>query len=227
MSVERPLLMTGPLVQKTMAGLKTQTRRLVSLRTPGAPAGSKLERIDPAHVVRGGPVRANDYVATYIGGGSLPGGRWHKHAIGCPYGGVGDRLWVRETFCFAFEEPGGLLKTPETFLYRADGIELSATEGSRWLPSIHMPRRASRLTLKITEVRMERVQDISEEDARQEGIEALPNRTFDGGGPAMGLDARTAFMRLWDSINKGRLLNGKPITWDMNPWVWVLHFKVV
>ena len=119
----------------------------------------------------------------------------------CPYGQVGDRLWVRETFK-PYNCMGG-------FAYKADG-DLST--GFPWKPSIHMPRGASRITLEITESRAERLQDISEEDAKAEGVKCCPNAVS---------DYKHHFMILWDSIN------GKKYPWDSNPWVWVISFKVV
>ncbi|KDF13403.1 hypothetical protein AF41_00014 [Citrobacter sp. MGH 55] len=134
----------------------------------------------------------------------------------CPYGDVGDRIWVRETFSPVpdHEEPAGC----SALLYAADG---NGPYG-KWVPSIHMPRWASRLTLEITGVRVERLNDISEEDARAEGI-------IDGGCLNCGEpepcgcvnpqpDATDAFAYLWQSIY------GKE-NWDANPWVWVIAFK--
>ena len=114
----------------------------------------------------------------------------------CPLGQIGDRMWVRETF---FHSPDF-----HTW-YKAD----CKNTVHKWVPSIHMPRRASRITLEITGIRVERVQDITNGDAMKEGL----------------LDATQyndcyvcAFKRLWDSIYSN---------WDQNPWVWVVEFKVI
>lgn len=115
----------------------------------------------------------------------------------CPYGQPGDRLWVRETF------------TANEFMeckYRADG-----TIPSHWTPSIHMPRWASRITLEITNVRIERLQDISESDAAAEGFDLPPAE-----GQSFKFKALHNFKFTWNQIYKN---------WDQNPWVWVIEFK--
>jgi hypothetical protein len=130
----------------------------------------------------------------------------------CQYGRPGDRLWVRETW----SQPGGRLH------YRAD--EVDHGEVHVWVPSIHMPRRYSRLSLEITEVRVQRLQEISEADARAEGApvgEKLPGTVNGEPAEVMALDPRLAFLWLWDSIN------GKRAPWSSNPWVWALTFKRV
>lgn len=125
--------------------------------------------------------------------------------VRCPYGVPGDRLWVRESF---------MLTTPETPLYKASygpGKHVSP-----WAPSIHMPRWASRITLEITRVRVERVQQISEADALAEGV-SPSRRDFDG--DIYDFSARDNFRSLWVTIN------GKRAPWVSNPWVWVLELK--
>ena len=125
----------------------------------------------------------------------------------CPYGQPGDRLWVREAFC-----PDWC----DHVIYKADGgsaIEAGYTREPRWKPSIHMPRWTSRITLEITAVRVERLQDITELDSGREG------------DPKQGLIASENthidwFKNLWDSLNSGRGYG-----WDVNPWVWVIEFK--
>lgn len=139
------------------------------------------------------------------------------------FGRPGDRLWVRETHALIW--PGEF--PPEDMRlcsveYRADtGAkypgEWPADAGSnpdcpKWSPSIHMPRWASRLTLEITDVRVERLQDISEADARAEGVQPLQ---MDNGSYL------PSFEGLWDT------LNAKRAPWSSNPWVWVISFKVV
>lgn len=117
----------------------------------------------------------------------------------------GDRLWVKETFSPYLVHPG--------CWYWADGNE-SAYDATRPKPSIHMPRILSRITLEITGVRLERLQEISEEDAEAEGCTGDHRADRD-------LDAAQEFRSLWDSIN------GKRATWESNPWVWVVEFKQV
>ena len=119
----------------------------------------------------------------------------------CPLGKPGDLLWVRETTW----RGGGYAAT-----------EGPATIGDQRRPSIHMFRRDSRLTLRITDVRLERVQEISEADAKAEGA------TFGAGSKEeLAVGCRIGFAALWDTINSGRGFG-----WNTNPWVWVVEFEV-
>lgn len=147
----------------------------------------------------------------------------------CPFGAVGDRIWVRE----AFEGPlvseelleeyrayPEKFENPEYCEYAADGgprpeyCDLDDNLRHGWRPSIHMPRWASRLTLEITSVRVERLRDLSEDDAKSEGI------TPPSGGVLPGWEYRINFRELWMSIYGSD-------NWEANPWVWVIEFKVV
>lgn len=154
----------------------------------------------------------------------------------CPYGQPGDRLWVRETWAVRpdYDRLPPSQCGDEGMWWRAslslcpDGYE--ACHG-KWRPSIHMPRWASRITLEITSVRVERLQDISEEDAVKEGIEPVYfEKNFDKkaikaykhyfDSSYAGADAIGSFRSLWQSINGAE-------SWDANPWVWVIEFKRV
>lgn len=121
--------------------------------------------------------------------------------IQCPYRVAGDRLWVRETFALHDK-----LKPPIVY-YRADDPTCYGSDGA-WTPSIFMPRWASRITLEITHVRVERVQEISQADAKAEGMKSSATRS-----------AKFAFIDLWDSIH------GKGAFWERNDWVWMLEFR--
>jgi len=127
-----------------------------------------------------------------------------------PYGRVGDRLWVRETFVI---DADGM---PD---YRADcdsGV-------IAWRPSIFMPRKLSRITLEITSVRVERLQEITEEDAIKEGAgpgHILCSPTIFNPETETPKDYRTGFSYLWDAINR------KTYPWESNPWVWVISFRL-
>jgi hypothetical protein len=119
----------------------------------------------------------------------------------CPYGQPGDHLWVRETFQIDDNYP-------DMVFYKAD--DLAGHISTKWNSPIYMPRCDSRITLEITNRRVERVQDITEEDAMAEGV-----------GRIAGLgEYRQCFKNLWDSINKKR-----DYGWDTNPYVWVIEFK--
>lgn len=128
----------------------------------------------------------------------------------CPYGNPGDRLWVRETWAHRRWMLGDASPNPTT-VYRADGEDLKGC--ARWRPSIHMPRWASRIALEVVSVRVERLQDISEDDAKAEGVTIKGTSRYDG-------EARDAFEALWCSINGAD-------SWEINPWCWCISFKVI
>jgi hypothetical protein len=135
------------------------------------------------------------------------------HWMPCPYGQAGDRLWVREAWKVDLNHR----------FYRADGDPGGPVP---WTPSIHMPRWASRITLEVTGVRVERPQDISEADAKAEGVHRCLDGLWSGGAwkhlrrPNCYADPCNAFCDLWASING-------PGSWDANPWVWVVEFRRV
>jgi len=141
----------------------------------------------------------------------------------CPYGQPGDQLWVRETWA-NLSKP----EYPPEYIYRADPVEINEYEadGGKWRPSIFMTRKASRIDLETTAVRVERVHDISEEDAKAEGvcsgfecddIAAFMDKRFD---PERESTFRLGFKHLWNFINAKRGYG-----WEVNPWVWVIEFK--
>lgn len=195
---ERPILFNGDMVRAILEGRKTQTRRVIKTMN-----NNRLE------------VKV--------------GGKWRQiHAadpnLPCPYGQPGDRLWVRETFAIvprtAYACSDGVQQVlrpddnHDAAVFRA-GWERSAP--SRWRPSIHMPRWASRITLEIVSVRVERLNEISEQDAGDEGFDYLRG---DGNSDISGDVQRRWFRQLWESINGAG-------SWEANPWVWVVEFKRV
>ncbi|MEQ6437176.1 hypothetical protein V8Z74_19415 [Comamonas sp. w2-DMI] len=221
---ERPILFSGPMVRALLAGTKTQTRRV-----------AKTE-ITMGHDSLLAPHRGKKHAAVYL----LPK-QAREAEILCPYGQPGDRLWVRETFVQGFEydavadrlrqydDEGNEL--PMKTWYRAtdSGIGWSDDDGWEtkvpWKPSIHMPRAASRILLEITAVRIERLQTISENDARAEGASYHDGKGIGHSGwrhdyGAVHADARSAYARLWNDINGSG-------AWAANPWVWVVEFKRV
>lgn len=196
---ERPILFSAPMIRALLAGTKTQTRRVMKPQP---------------HVFQDGePV-------TYCG---TPGAGQTK-AIVCPYGTVGDRLWAREAFrhyangetaggkyaCVTYRADDAAAKVPVAEWPPARALWNSGKHP--WTPPIHMPRWASRITLEITGVRVERVQDINRGDCMEEGC-PFPNM-------AKGADPREWFRNLWQSING-------PDSWAANPWVWAMAFRVV
>lgn len=162
----------------------------------------------------------------------MPGGGLSLNCYALPYQ-IGDRLWVRESFLagIAFDE-NDMPTVREKIWYRATEPDLrwfsgesdSPSDRPPWRPSIHMPRWASRLTLTVTDVRVQRVQSISEDDADAEGVEYFCAGLYRDylQGPDIGIDgARASFQSLWDSINAKRGHG-----WDTNPWVVALTFSV-
>jgi hypothetical protein len=141
----------------------------------------------------------------------------------CPYGQPGDRLWVREAFIhepadYVWEASVSIPCRPATTVYRADAGD---PRGGRWTPSIHMPRSLSRITLEVTAVRVERLQDISEADAIAEGIERRgPGWAWYSDPKAYTMQPIVSYCDLWEQING-------PGSWDANPWVWVVEFNRV
>ena len=145
----------------------------------------------------------------------------------CPYGQTGDRMWVRETFAIvpltAYASSDGVQQTlrpddpydHDAAIYREGWTRSKA--GIKWRPSIHMPRWASRITLEVTDVRVERLQDISITDAAAEGVVEC-NANLRGLDPCM--EWCYAYEDLWTSIHGAG-------SWDANPWVWVVEFKRV
>ncbi|HMY69284.1 MAG TPA: hypothetical protein PKN56_26825 [Leptospiraceae bacterium] len=132
-----------------------------------------------------------------------------RETVCCPYGGIGDRLWIRETFAIKILQPGNNIISPIEYIYKADYSEDKDRDligVTRWKPAIHMPREASRITLEIMDIRLERLQEISDADAIAEGIVA---RNY---------SAKEAYLELWDSIH------GKDAH-KLNPFVWVIEFK--
>ena len=202
---ERPILFSAPMVRAILAGTKTQTRRPLSYQPTSAP------EVYRAHKDRAltRPVIA----ATWIKDGE-------SHCCPCPFGVPGDRLWVREAFMhepadYCWEASTSIPIRPAHTVYRADYID--DAKGAGWKPSIHMPRSLSRITLEVTGVRVERLQEISYEDARAEGVEFWRNDgTLTELPPCS--EHRYAFEDLWTSINGAD-------SWNANPFVWVVTFR--
>jgi len=189
----RPILFSATMVRALLAGTKTQTRRVVK------PCKCKITAAQLAACEVSGEVNLGDYTNS-------------------PYGQPGDRLWVRETWAAPHSDDA---RPPRSIHCDWMQIHYAATEergGLLWRPSIHMPRWASRITLEITGVRVERLQDISAKDAIAEGVRVHEDHH---GKPSGSIYSPVqAYCDLWESING----HG---SWDANPWVWVLEFKRV
>lgn len=205
---ERPIIFSAPMVRALLAGTKTQTRRVVKYQAPDLVDDDGWPLVDRS--IDGiGEVRA-----------------------ACPYGQPGDRLWLRETWMPDAPRDGtwagvaffgckgsplsmipAQYRTPEHVIHRAswDGHDMVG-----WKPSIHMPRWASRITLEVTGVRVERLQDISTADALAEGVNVHPDHHDKPPGSIY--SPVQAYRDLWEGINGAG-------SWDANPWVFVIEFK--
>lgn len=217
---ERPILFSGAMVRAILDGSKTQTRRVMKVQPPGE--GYITSRLadstfagDRKNIGRLHWIKMHDSELRIVDSGDS--------YFTCPYGKVGDRLWVRETSIIS----------PKNFSYKDDScvtdydgdhrfIQYLATHSRREAandyklkatPSIHMPRWASRITLEIVNIRVERLQDISVMDAIDEGCTSAFEK-----GEMRG--ARCEFNDLWESINGAG-------SWELNPWVWVIEFRRV
>ncbi|MDT9748370.1 hypothetical protein [Klebsiella variicola] len=205
---ERGMIFNAEMVRAILDGRKTQTRR---------------------------PIKWKQTRFTEIGeredGSKWPWSEDAEHAFDfwhpCPFGSVGDRIWVRETFqgpLFDFDlmdsycKDSTLFEKSEFCVYKADGVPAPEFYDADdelhccWRPSIHMPRWASRILLEITDVRVERLKSISDRDALREGCSAADMKSGDC--------VADVFARLWASIYGSD-------SWNANPWVWVIEFKRV
>ncbi|CAH3399157.1 TPA: hypothetical protein ACTYTC_003601 [Klebsiella pneumoniae] len=211
---ERGMIFNGEMVRAILDGRKTQTRRPIKWKQTRFTEvgeredGSKWPWSEDAE-------HACDF--------------WHP----CPFGAVGDRIWVRETFCTVDDTQYGGGKwvdyraTPKFEASHPAGWDCAPNdaEALKWRPSIHMPRWASRILLEITDVRVERLNAISEEDATAEGVPPAGSLLPDYPGTFLTpkgdfATAKVAFQRLWESIYGEE-------SWKANGWVWVISFKRV
>lgn len=244
---ERPILFNAEMVRAILDGRKTQTRRVAKVDLSPWLDG-QADKIDESemifHVGEG-----HSGFGLYVSSAEYPeeGSDFYR----CPFGNPGDRLWVRETWspdsknfypfnrvAYRGDHHSDLIdrdvKECRDHAAHCEAIrkEHKVPEGCmcefRWRPSIHMPRWASRITLEIKSVRVERLQDISEEDAIREGIKQVGNCSPPNysktdkcyfNGLAVGFEtAKHAFAHLWDQIYDN---------WEQNPWVWVIEFERV
>jgi hypothetical protein len=196
---ERPIVFSSPMIQAILAGRKTMTRRVMKSQPPA--------NISSASCWADGMWRIDHEPVPNM----LPDGQQLGNTVGirvrCPCGRVGDRLWVRESWHPVAEL--SYCTGPEHIRFAASVGEAEWAT-TRWKPSIHMPRWASRITLEITGIKVERLQEIDEVDACLEGVLACEGSRV------------ASFAGLWDRLNSKRGFG-----WTSNPWVWVVSFKRV
>lgn len=227
---EKPILFNGEMVRAILAGTKTVTRRAIKPQPPldehGDLACGRIlgpEMYHPAVIGKDGEMEPGE--AVY--GAYDDNGEW---GVKCPYGRPGDLLWLREAFALdsMYDDCPPSQAECEHVKFLADGTEHidghCVYEGDfevdfgRNRPSIHMPRWASRITLRVTAVRVERVQEIKGADVLSEGVSSHVHPSAEYFESAQ----RDAFAKLWNSINKKR-----DYGWDSNPWCWCVSFEVV
>lgn len=215
---ERPILFSTPMVQAILEGRKTVTRRTTGLElineSPDDWTGVFMDK-------------ENKWQAECEGWDG-----YHLKEVKCPYGQVGDVLWVRESFQ-VFDTLDRIISLKD---FKENGVRIYSFkqqepervakyggETEKWKPSIHMPKSIARIWLEITDIKVERLQDISEDDAEAEGIELVEHNCFKNYNekdPFQFLeDPIGSFQSLWQSINGTE-------NWNANPWVWVVSFKV-
>lgn len=216
---ERGMIFNGEMVRAILDGRKTQTRRIVK----GADGAVKFCKEWDIN---------GEEIFVVLGEKDHTGMNPVLGAISCPFGAVGERIWVRETF-----RVHSRATDVATLVYKAS-VRNSWTEQThrvpvslcnkpatpeKWTPSLHMPRWASRILLEITDVRVERLNAISERDAQAEGVAKLRGgfwQHYQPGWTQHQLSARGSFVTLWKSIYGEE-------SWQSNPWVWVIEFKRV
>ena len=210
--IERPILFSTPMVQAILAGRKTQTRRT-----------NKLEEVNE---------RAGDFIRPILDSN----GEWvfsselgapKQVRVKCPYGKPGDLLWVRESCTWIINDHAHDLlegsRENTQWVYKAsmheDFMEYAKEKyGYKWKPSIHMPKAAARIWLKVTNVRVERLHNITDNDVSAEGAQDSWFSTYElASEPKQGW-MLNGFKRLWQSINGEQ-------SWNANPWVWVVEFE--
>lgn len=206
---ESPIIFSGEMVRAILDGRKTQMRRPVKWPVRSKSDGVKrrifgFEDIEEIKTILKDPQKS-------------------LLRIVCPFGQVGDRLWVRESWCPQGDEQGRVIEGKAW--YKADGEYIvvldddgsmkqnkNGTEASPWKPSIQMPRWASRITLEITDIRIQRVQELSYNDCLSEGVDHKDDKK----------PCQMCFQTLWDS-----LYAKKGFGWPVNPWVWAITFRTI
>lgn len=233
MKKEIPILFSTPMVQAILADRKTMTRRVIKPQ----PTHSQIHEWRGKRIYEG---EARMWCWKNFRGNDNWQDITHQLGEHCPYGKPGDLLWVREAF---FPCAG---TDPQLYAYKGNWVQHGTEKNAKWKPSIHMPKAAARIWLEVTGVRVERLQDISTSDACDEGIEYwnIDPDAFEGGELQADFKNYTwterrekdpqyedrysptfascidSYRTLWQSING-------PESWEANPRVWVIEFRVL
>lgn len=221
--IERPIIFSGPMVTAILEGKKTMTRRATAVNLTHDCFASPVTFYDMGE---------NKWACQNCGHGVEQDG---GSSFRCPFGAVRDRLWVRETWGWNYG-PAGMLSEDCAITYRVDGKQRPfdgnaivnqtgkfLTGEGKWKSPIFMPRWASRLTLEILSIKVERLQDIGIADIQAEGVlpSDYPNGTYTA---EFGWEHRL-WREGWDKLNGKRA--GSAYAWEKSPWVWVLEFRRV
>ena len=202
---EKPILFSTEMVRAILNGRKTQTRRVLKFD----PTANMEYWEDPRpELIKFSNINNDPYWSVWVGDRAMD-------ICKCPYGAVGDSLWVRETWAVhvcSHEKPSELYH-PQRVWYKTEDDTTHQYRG-KWRPSIFMPRWASRITLEVTNVKVQHLWEISEYDMNKEGVPSPSDNA--------GMHWVTPWVKLWDSINEDRGYG-----WETNPFVWVVEFKVV
>ncbi len=211
---ERPILFSGVMVRAILNDRKTQTRRILK------PTVSPACREEMRSTAKSEIIEWREQNGRWFGLHE-----WETLCFAdCPYGLPGDRLWVRETCSFTVNGYPNVCKPSivphDAKVWYREANDRPTWAETKWHPSIFMPRWASRITLEIADVRIERLWDMTEHDAMAEGCEDAPNPDFDEKEPMdeSPFTFKAGFMKLWSEING-------LASWYANPWVWVIEFK--
>lgn len=192
----KPIIFSSEMVRAILDGRKTQTRRIIKPQ----PVTESPEYQEPPEIISDGTLY---FSRLYLN-------------IKCPYGQVGDTLWVRETHRYIrhpYRVPAVQYKDGKEFLSPKHAAYMNKRVSNKWKSPIFLPKWATRIFLEITDIRVERLWDISEKDAEAEGFEYTETSSC-------AFSAKYSFGKVWDSIHKKR-----DYKQDKNPWVWVVEFK--
>lgn len=202
----KPVLFSTPMVQAILEGHKSMTRRVIKPQPQNVPAEAYKARM---------PMPWMGYDAHYLA--TLDNGQITKYWQAKSPCISGDILWVRETWC---EYDSDHVIDKLKYAYKADATldseQVRKEYGYKWRPSIFMPREAARIFLRVTDIKVERIQDITGDDAEKEGAGLVGYQV----GTGESVKDTSLFKVLWDSINSKRGYG-----WDKNPWVWIISFE--